>query len=74
MNPEHRAMLRTLLAKHIRYLNRMIREEDELSRPCPEGFWRWAGPDAVPGMADRAEAHRAELAIATEALEIIGEG
>jgi hypothetical protein len=41
---------------------------DNLSRPCPEGQWRWAGRDPVPGAAEKAAAFRADLVVAERAL------
>jgi hypothetical protein len=35
-------LLTKLLINHIFLLDQRIREADNLSKPCPEGRWRWA--------------------------------
>jgi hypothetical protein len=37
-----------LLIKHARWLHTVIREQDNLSRPCADGYWRLAGKSPVP--------------------------
>jgi hypothetical protein len=40
---------------------RELRRWTALSMPCPEGKWRWAGPDPVPGAHEKALTFWTEL-------------
>jgi hypothetical protein len=66
MSPETK-LIRELLIKHHQWLTSVIQAQDNLSQPCPEGYWRWAGRSAVPGAAEKAAKYRAELEVTKEA-------
>lgn len=42
MTQEQTDLVTWLLTRHMYWLRHQIGEQDDLSRPVPEGHWRWA--------------------------------